>query len=110
MTRQNFPDSVKRAAWKRCKGFCEECEAKLFSGQFIYDHVVPDGLGGEPTLDNCCVRCKTCNHRKTYGTDVPQIAKMKRQRDRHAGIKRRKGRALTHPTLKRKVSGEVVPR
>ena len=93
MTRTEFPKAVKRQAWKRCKSLCEECGCKLFPGRYIYDHNVPDHLGGPATLENCVVRCKNCDRTKT-AKDQGQIAKMKRQRDRDIGIKRRKGRPM----------------
>jgi 5-methylcytosine-specific restriction endonuclease McrA len=92
--RREFPTSVKRAARDRANGRCEECTAPLRDGGYHFDHVVPDGLGGEPTLENCSCCCKACHDIKTRTQDVPRIAKMKRQRDRAAGIKARKGRPL----------------
>lgn len=88
--RREFPKAVKVAAWQRCNGHCEECTAKLFPGRFQYDHDIPDGLGGEPTLDNCVVRCSACHLTKTTKVDVPRIAKTKRVRNAHLGITRPK--------------------
>jgi len=88
MTRRDFSKQVMREAWERCRGRCDECTAKLFPGKFAYDHRVPDALGGEPTLANCAVLCSACHAAKTFKGDVPQIAKMKRQRDRHIGIRK----------------------
>jgi 5-methylcytosine-specific restriction protein A len=108
MTRREFPAKVRLAAFQRADGHCEDCRVRLSPGRFAYDHIVPDALGGEPTLDNCMVLCRACHGAKTAKADVPRIAKAKRvERDR-AGI--RKPSRLSHPTLKRKLDGSVVPR
>ena len=76
--RREFPTKVKLAAWERCGGFCECCRAKIAGRKPEYDHILPDALGGEPTLDNCRVMCSKCHRLKTSGEDVPRIAKTKR--------------------------------
>jgi 5-methylcytosine-specific restriction protein A len=58
MTRREFPPKVRLAAFQRANGHCEDCRARLAPGRFAYDHIVPDALGGEPTLDNCMVLCR----------------------------------------------------
>lgn len=80
MTRREFSRSVKLAAFKRADGRCEECTAYLVPGRFEYDHDLADGLGGEPTLENCIVRCDSCHVRKTASEDVPRMAKADRAR------------------------------
>jgi len=86
--RREFPKQVKRDAFLRANGFCEGCPAKLSVGKFHYDHDIADGLGGEPTLNNCKVLCHTCHGVKTRSHDIPMIAKTKRISDRAKGIKR----------------------
>jgi 5-methylcytosine-specific restriction enzyme A len=89
MSRREFPVSVKVAAWKRCGGLCEECGCLLKPGRFHYDHSNPDGLTGEPTLDNCLVLCSgpnSCHGEKTKN-DVGNIAKAKRREAKDIGIK-----------------------
>jgi 5-methylcytosine-specific restriction endonuclease McrA len=85
--RREFSKQVKRDALKRAVGKCEaaDCGA-LFGVKFHFDHIIADGLGGEPTLDNCAVLCHVCHDEKTRKHDVPRIAKMKRVWDRHNGI------------------------
>jgi 5-methylcytosine-specific restriction protein A len=87
MARREFPRSVKLAAFQRAKGRCEAegCGAKLMPGHYRYDHQLPDGLGGKPTLENCQVLCDDCDGPKTYGRDIPMMAKadrIKRKRER----------------------------
>lgn len=69
--RQEFPAAVKREAFRRCCGdkgrpHCEGCGRELRSGEIIYEHVEPDGLGGEPIAENCKVfGLKCCAAPKT---------------------------------------------
>lgn len=115
MTRRNFPKAIKLAAYERAKGKCEECGGRLVTGKFEYDHVLADGLCGEPTLDNCMVVCAnfpgSCHGIKTRKHDIPAIAKAKRMKCKHIGAKSSRpfpgGRKSK---FKRKVSGEVVLR
>lgn len=95
MSRREFPKAVKRDAFLRANGCCEgtpyggeRCPVKLTIGKYHYDHEIPDGLGGEPTLDNCRVLCIACHKDKTTKQDVPAIAKTKRIQDRHIGIRK----------------------
>lgn len=93
--RREFSKRVRRDAFARAKGQCEgapfaydgRCDVKLTIGKYHYDHDIPDGLGGEPTLENCVVLCIACHKDKTTKKDVPAIAKAKRISDRHIGIK-----------------------
>ncbi len=110
--RREFSKQVKRDALKRAGKKCEgkSCGA-LFGVKFHFDHVIADGLGGEPTLENCAVLCHACHGEKTRKHDVPLIAKTKRIQDRHNGIRK--------PSLfpgsrdskfKKKMDGSVVLR
>ena len=136
--RREFPKSVRLAAWERCGGRCEgdDCEKKLFTGKFVYDHIVPDALGGEPVLDNCKVLCAnepgSCNHKKTFGAkglrldaDNSKIAKADRTarkfssplkakmpKGRHVWPKRslRSRSSLSGGQYLKKVDGTVVRR
>jgi 5-methylcytosine-specific restriction protein A len=84
--RREFPASVRVAAFERAGGSCEKCTAPLVgSNRPQYDHAIPDAVGGEPTLANCLVLCRSCHGRKTSGKDVPEIAKTKRIRAKHLG-------------------------
>jgi hypothetical protein len=83
--RREFSKSVRVAAWERSNGQCEACTRKLFPGDIHYDHRIPDALGGEPTLENCDVLCRSCHGLKTTKADVPTIAKAKRIYAKHIG-------------------------
>jgi 5-methylcytosine-specific restriction enzyme A len=86
--RREFSGKTMAQAALRADGHCENCTTRLTTGGFHYDHITPDALGGEPTLENCQVLCKSCHGLKTTKADVPQIAKAKRRERNHFGIKR----------------------
>jgi 5-methylcytosine-specific restriction endonuclease McrA len=103
MSRQEFSAKVKVAAFERAGGRCENCRNIIRYGA-QYDHRVPDAVGGEPTIDNCQVLCKTCHGAKTAKQDIPAIAKTKRIRNKriNAGPKRQGFKGW------RKFNGEIV--
>ena len=88
MTRQNFPKAVKVSAIKRATKagivYCEACG--LPCRKFQIDHINPDGLTGQPTLDNARLLCEPCHTGKT-AADVKHIAKAKRREAKALGIK-----------------------
>lgn len=113
--RREFPAKIKLAAWQRCqrdgKPHCEGCGHRII-GVPEYDHIVPDGLGGEPTLENCSVLCGKCHRIKTHTQDRPVMAKADRQMKAAAGIKR-KSRPFPggrNSRFKKLMSGEVIER
>jgi hypothetical protein len=79
--RKEFPQSVRKAAFRRC---CQpdgipKCEAPgcgkvIRAGHLRYEHLDPDGLGGEPTLENCGAWCDVCSTAKDK-IDNPRMAK-----------------------------------
>ena len=111
LMRREFTRKVMAAAWKRAAGRCEGCTAYPI-GLGHFDHIIPDAMGGEPTLENCQVLCRNCHGEKTAKRDVPAIAKAKRREARHIGAHKSRsplpgGRGSP---LKRKIGGGVVPR
>jgi len=93
--RREFPAKVTDAAYVRCGGHCESCSAPLRPGKIEYDHILSDGLGGLPTLDNCQVLCTACHSLKTHHSDRPKMAKADRSRKKHFG-KRQSSHPLGH--------------
>jgi hypothetical protein len=84
--RREFSQKIRKAAFARCcrvgtmPGIpqCERpgCGMQLRSGNIEFEHLTPDGLGGEPTLENCGVWCaRPCSSKKTAGIDIPHMAK-----------------------------------
>lgn len=109
--RQEFSAKVKAAAALRADGHCESCTRKLLAGDFHYDHEIPDGLGGEPTLENCKVLCRSCHSVKTTREDVPRIAKAKRNYRKARGIRKPSQFACSRGSKwKKKLDGSVVAR
>ena len=90
MARREFSRSVKVQAIKRATHdgqlFCEIC-GSLIKGKFEIDHINPDGLTGQPTLENAQVACSPCHKEKT-AADVGLISKAKRVEARHLGIRK----------------------
>lgn len=91
-TRREFPQSVRKLAFARCcrngQPYCEGCGCEINARTgMIYEHVIPDGLGGEPTLENCKVHCKTCADVKTFTQDNPRMAKADRVLKKNFGLR-----------------------
>ena len=103
LPRREFSTKIKAAAALRADDHCEGCTARLRDGQFHYDHEIPDALGGDPTLENCRVLCRSCHSAKTTGDDVPRIAKAKRNYNKARGIKKQSSFRGW-----RKMNGDVV--
>lgn len=92
MTRRNFTKATQVARFKLCGGLCEcildagsRCNAVLIPGRWHCDHHNPDGLTGEPTLENARCLCLECHAIKTK-VDVANIAKAKRVEAKHIGV------------------------
>lgn len=93
MARREFDRKTKRDGFLRAGGKCEavlpdgsRCNARLTVGKMIYDHVIPDQMGGEPILSNLQVICAPCDKIKT-ARDQGDIAKARRRQDAHLGIR-----------------------
>lgn len=114
MSRREFGKRVKAAAFKRCGGpdnpKCEKCGTALEPGRFALDHVVPDGLGGEPTLENCMVLCSPCHTEKTERQDKPVMRKADAQRDAHWNIKTPRRKIPSPPRAPKKPSRQLPER
>lgn len=110
--RQEFTRKIKAQAFQRANGRCEICTARLVPGKFRYDHILPDALGGQPTLENCKVQCIACDAPKT-ANDIRSIRKADRVRDRHTGAMPESRTPLPYgrnSRWKKKLNGGVVPR
>jgi len=87
--RREFPTSVRVAVIKRTtdeRGFvhCEKCKEQ--AKKFQIDHVIADGLGGKPVLENAMLICERCYSEKNP-QDTTLIAKAKRREAKHIGAK-----------------------
>jgi hypothetical protein len=121
--RNNFTKKTQREALERSNGICEchliphvfavACGRQLGAGNTFFEHVDPDRLSGNASLENCAALTKTCWQIKTATYDLPIIAKTQRIFDFHNGVKdphRRKLPGGKDDRLKKKISGEVVAR
>ena len=115
--RMEFPLSVRKKAFVRCcrdgVRHCEGCGIEINARTgIIHEHVIPAGLGGEPTLDNAKVHCKTCADIKTETEDKPRMAKADRVLKAHHGLKK-KGRPMPGSKasgFEKRLDGSVVRR
>lgn len=115
--RREFPQSVRKLAFKRCcrngKPYCESCGIELVPGNICYEHLQPDGLQGEPTLDNCGVWClSSCSNTKTHTQDNPRMAKADRVLKAAFGLqaKKRPMPGSKASGLRRRMNGQVERR
>jgi 5-methylcytosine-specific restriction endonuclease McrA len=90
--RSEFSTKTQTAALKRSDGRCEGCGCLLVPAFTNYDHDKPCGLGGDNSLENCRVLCKTCHNLKTHKSDLPRMRKADRQRKKAFGIRKAKRR------------------
>lgn len=108
--RTEFSAKVKVDAYRRSRNKCEICGQPLRAGKIHYDHIVPDQLGGEATLENCQCVCVGCHKAKTR-EDVGRIAKAKRQERRHIGVRKRSRFPGSRDSeWKKTIDGRVVRR
>lgn len=108
--RTEFTTKTKTLAFERSKGNCEKCGNKLFTGKFRYDHIIPDWMGGDNSLENCCVQCIDCDKPKT-ANDQKNIGKTRRIRNKHIGIKKKSRFSCSRDSkFKKKIDGTVVRR
>ena len=90
--RREFPKSVKVAVIKRATRdgvtYCEGCGA--LAKRWQIDHIRPDGLLGDPTLENAQLLGECCYAPKN-AADTTAIARAKRREAKHLGAKRSSG-------------------
>jgi 5-methylcytosine-specific restriction endonuclease McrA len=108
LARTEFPLAVRKAAFARAckdgKPHCENCGSFIRAGHLRYEHLQPDGLGGEPVLENCGVWCDVCADKKTFTEDNPRMQKADRVLKATYGL-RRKRRTIPG----RKFDGTPIP-
>jgi hypothetical protein len=116
MSRDEFPVSVRKAAYARAGGICECGCGQPFTDhpkeRPHYDHDLPDFLGGVNDLENCKVLRVCCHQVKTYGKDMGMIKKVRRGQKDRANLKAIKAAipGSRGSKFKKKINGEVVRR
>lgn len=114
-TRRRLTPAQKAEIVEEQGGMCFLCHEPL-EGPTDYDHVLPLALGGADSPENICAVHRDPCHREKSKQDVSRIRKADRQKRYLETGKPRKarGRPLQgrgfSKTLRRKMSGEVVPR
>jgi 5-methylcytosine-specific restriction endonuclease McrA len=110
MTRRRISVTERMSIYLDAHGICHLCGLKIgLAERWDIEHVIPLALGGDetrgsPNLQPAHASC----HRTKSATDAWNLAKAKRREANHIGA--RVPSRLSHPTLKRTVSGKVVPR
>jgi 5-methylcytosine-specific restriction enzyme A len=108
--RAEFSKAVRRDAFLRANGECGVCGVKLKVGEAEYHHRIEAYLGGEATLENCVVLCRSC-HALATKTRHPAIDKTRRISDKRMGIRRKSTMPGSRGTkYKRLMNGETVLR
>jgi 5-methylcytosine-specific restriction protein A len=117
--RTEFSRQTKRGAYERSEGLCEglrpdgeRCCANLKHKIHHFDHIIPDAIGGDNSLQNCQVLCVPCHDDKTRKIDMRIIAKAKRNYDKHRGIIKKPSTfaCSRNSRFKKKIDGTVVER
>lgn len=115
--RTEFPAAVKKARFRHCckdgVPHCENCGNSIRAGHMVYEHLQADGLGGEPTYENCRVYCDVCADKKTGEQDIPRMAKADRQLKSAFGVKRKTSRPIPGSRasgLRKRMDGTVERR
>lgn len=117
--RTEFTKKTMREAYERSEGLCEgvlkdgtRCCANLKHKPHHFDHVIPDAIGGDNSLQNCACLCVECHKEKTAKIDIPIIAKSKRVADKYNGIPSRspkiKSRGFARRPPQRTASRPIV--
>lgn len=102
-----IPPRVRLRVFERAGGRCEQCTRKIGpSDRWQADHVVALVNGGANREGNLRCVCDWC-HRVKTASDVAEKAAVYRKRVKAVGAKAKRP---WHPTLKKRMNGEVVPR
>lgn len=113
-TRRHIGPRERLDIFTRHEGRCYLCGEKLQVGDlWDVEHVIPLEMGGDEAKgsDNLKPAHRACHRVKTT-TDAWNLAKAKRREAKHKGaaVSRNPLPGGRRSALKRKISGEVVPR
>lgn len=102
------PPRVRLRVFEAHGGICHLSGRKIRAGEpWDLDHVKALINGGQHRESNLAPALRD-KHREKTAKDVAEKKVTTRQRQKHLGIKPRSN--LSHPTLKRRMDGTVVPR
>lgn len=107
--RKAMSTSRRLRIWEAHGGICCLCQTKIDGVRegWTVEHLRALGLGGEDDDKNCAPAHERCRRQKDK-VDVKAIAKAKRVKSKHLGLKPKS--SLSHPSLKRLMDGTVVDR
>lgn len=102
----------KVAAWNRENGICWWCGKPVAQAgaNVEYDHRIKRGVSGDDSADNLAPLHVGCHRAKTDGPDAKLQAKVRGQEKMTRAKVYKPSGLRKHPTLKRTLSGQVVPR
>ena len=82
----NFPKAVRRIAFARANGQCEDCGRKFSEGwQLDCHHKLPHSFGGEDTLDNAVMLCLECHAKRHRALGMHRAVQSIKSRMRMSG-------------------------
>ena len=123
MSRLEFTTATQRQALARSKGICEchliphvfkvYCGLPLGNANTFFEHINPDGLRKDNSLENCAALTRNCWRYKTHRFDQQVVARAKRISDKFNGIRNPWKQRLPGGRgsyLKKKMNGSVVIR
>jgi len=114
MRRPTFSTTFRLSLFLDRSGTCARCTQRIHAGQaWDIDHVIPLALGGNNEPENLQILCRSCHQAKTHLSDIPRIAKTKRQKAKHLGARSHSRRPIPgsrSSPWKRKMDGSVVGR
>ena len=86
--RKPMPEMRRLRIWERHGGVCVLCGLKIdgTKGKWTIEHIRALGLGGEDTDENCGPAHEDCRRKKDK-QDVANIARAKRRKAKHLGIR-----------------------
>ncbi len=89
MTKRRTLSPMKRlAVFEANRGRCHICDTRIFPGDlWEVEHIIPLALGGADEPSNIGPAHKVCHAFKT-AVNVAEIARAKRRKARHIGIKK----------------------
>ena len=117
--RREFPrkvrfEIIKRASDEKRGLICEGCGLVLGAKPWHIDHTIPDALEIDKSADLTATDGKLlgwdCCHKPKTAVDVGNIARAERRFGKDRGDRPARRSSLSHPTLRKKMNGEVVLR